>query len=50
MTPIAKNPPVGALGVYWARVYAASPQEVAAIEAIGDVIGAAIAGMSADKG
>jgi GAF domain-containing protein len=42
MAPVEKNPPVGALGAYWSRVYSASAPEIAAVEALAAATGAAI--------
>jgi GAF domain-containing protein len=42
MTPAELEPPVGALGAYWARVYMASPEEVATVEALARAAGEAI--------
>jgi GAF domain-containing protein len=42
MAPVEKNPPVGALGAYWSRVYTASAREIADIEALAGATGAAI--------
>jgi hypothetical protein len=42
MAPAEKNPPVGALGIYWSRVHQASPQEVTTVEAMAEASGAAI--------
>jgi len=42
MTPVATDPPVGALGAYWGHVYTAPPEEVTTVEALAKGIGAAI--------
>jgi GAF domain-containing protein len=42
MAPAEKNPPVGAVGAYWSWAHVASAQEVAAVEALAEAVGAAI--------
>ena len=39
MAPVGTGPPVGALGAYWAHVYATPPNVVAAVEALPKVKG-----------
>jgi GAF domain-containing protein len=42
MTPIGREPPVGALGAYWGHIYAAPAQEVNIIEALAEAASVAI--------
>jgi hypothetical protein len=42
MAPAEKNPPVAALGAYWSWAHVASADEVAAVEALAEAVGAAI--------
>jgi hypothetical protein len=39
MTPLGAGPPVGALGVYWARCYAIRYEQIRLIETLAVVIG-----------
>ena len=42
MTPICNEPPIGALGAYWAREYTATSKEVATVETLARAAGAAL--------
>lgn len=42
MVPIIVGAPVGAIGVYWARLHRASGEEVAALERLADAAGRAL--------
>jgi GAF domain-containing protein len=42
MTPVCTDPPVAALGAYWAREYAPSSEEVATVEALARAVGAGL--------
>jgi GAF domain-containing protein len=42
MAPAEKNPPVAALGAYWSWAHVASAEQVAAVEALAEAVGAAI--------
>ena len=43
MTPIGTEPPVGALGAYWAEVYTAKPEEVATVERLAQAAAVSLA-------